>query len=42
MWYYNQNQIQRLKIKKNEFIKKKTLAKNIEEHIERVINPFEP
>lgn len=31
-----------MKIKKNEFIKKKTLTKNIEEHIERVINPFEP
>ena len=42
MWYYNQNQIQRMKIKKNEFIKKFTFQKNLEEQIERVVNPFEP
>lgn len=42
MWYYNQNQIQRMKIKKNEFVKKFTFQKNLEEQIERVVNPFEP
>lgn len=31
-----------MKIRKNEFIEKKSFAKNFEEHIERVINPFEP
>ena len=42
MWYYKYNQIQRMKIKKNEFIKKFTFQKNLEEQIERVVNPFEP
>lgn len=31
-----------MKIKKNEFVEKKIFTKNFEEHIERVINPFEP
>lgn len=31
-----------MKIKKNEFVKKLTVQKNLEEQIEKVINPFEP
>ena len=31
-----------MKIKKKEFKKKLTVYKNIEEQIEKVINPFEP
>ena len=31
-----------MKIKKNEFFKKHSVQKNLEELIERVINPFEP
>jgi hypothetical protein len=31
-----------MKIKKNEFVKKHSVQKNLEELIERVINPFEP
>ena len=31
-----------MKIKKNEFVKKFSVQKNLVEQIERVINPFEP
>ena len=31
-----------MKIKKNEFQKKISIQKDLEEQIERVINPFEP
>ncbi len=31
-----------MKIKKNEFQHRKTFTRNLEEYIERVINPFEP
>ena len=41
MQYYNCNQIQKMKIRKNEFKNKPTTAKNIEEHIQKVLYPFE-
>jgi hypothetical protein len=42
MWFYNQNQIQRMKIKKNEFKSKNNLSKGADQHIMKVIYPFEP
>jgi hypothetical protein len=40
MWFYNTNQIQRMKIKKNEFKQQIKTAKNPDEHISKVIYPF--
>lgn len=41
MWYYNQNQIQRMKIQKNEFKFKPSKTKNLESFITKVLYPFE-
>ena len=42
MWFYNQNQIQRMKIRKDEFISKSTFARSPDQHIQKVVHPFEP
>ena len=42
MWFYNQNQIQRMKIDKNEFRVKLSDSKTVEMSIEKVIQPFMP
>jgi hypothetical protein len=42
MWFYNTNQIQRMKIRKNEFKVQNKNCKNPDEYISNVINPFEP
>ena len=42
MWYYNQNQITRMKIDKSEFKMKQTKTKYPEEFIQKVIYQFEP
>jgi len=40
MWYYNQNQIQRMKIKKNEFVEEIGEWKQPVEYIKKVVYPF--
>ena len=40
MWFYNQSQIQRMKIKKNEFKEQIGNWKQPEDLIKKVIHPF--
>ena len=40
MWFYNQSQIQRMKIKKNEFTEEIGNWKHPEEMIKNVVYPF--
>ena len=42
MWYYNQNQIQRMKIRKNEFLIRTFEITDPENIIEKVVYPFFP
>ena len=42
MWYYNRNQIQKMKIKKGEFESKVSIAKDPEFYIKQVLKPFSP
>ena len=42
MWFYNKNQIQKMKIRKNEFEIKMVKTSCPEEYIEKVIQPFSP
>jgi hypothetical protein len=42
MSYYNQNQIQRMKIEKKEFAKKQPMKGTPEEQIMKVLSQFEP
>ena len=42
MWYYNQNQITRMKIDKNEFTTKLTKTQQPEDLIHQVLYQFEP
>ena len=42
MSYYNQNQIQRMKIEKNEFIKKNQINGDLQTQIIKVLSQFEP
>lgn len=40
MWFYNKNQIQRMKIKKKQFEQVKTVTMFPEKEIEKVVYPF--
>ena len=40
LWYFNQNQIARMKIKKKEFVTKETPISNVLDHLSNVITPF--
>ena len=42
LWYFNQNQIQKMKIKKGEFKIKQTKTSDVMKHVKNVIEPFEP
>ena len=42
MYYYNKNQIQRMKITKKEFIKKITKTEDVNSFVEKVVYQFEP
>ena len=41
MYYYNENQIQRMKIRKSEFVSKSTITQEPEIYIQKVIEPFQ-
>ena len=42
MWYYNKNQITKMKIGKQEFQPSYSITKLPEEYIRQVVNPFSP
>ena len=42
MFYYNSNQIERMKIEKNDQRKKLTISSEIEEYIIQILEQFEP
>lgn len=42
MYYYNMNQISRMKIRKNEFVQELTASALPEHHIENIVYPFIP
>ena len=41
LWYFNQNQIQKMKIRKGEFGKRETSSNQLVKHLEHVVFPFQ-